>query len=571
MAAINWQPDSWMVPIVFACYLVGVVTLGIVSHRYLSRGSFVKEYFVGNRGLGPWVLALSVAATAISGGTFAGFPSLIYKNGWIMALWISSYMIVPLTTMALFGKRLNQVARMSGAVTVPDVFRDRFQSPGLGILATLILLLLLVFNLVAQFKAGALVMQGALQLPNDKLHMPLPPTFAVTTIEVGYLIGLTIFAATVVAYTSYGGFWAVTWNDVLQGLVMLTGVILMAFLAMRAVPPVTTTDGQELHGLAAATERLKQQDPALVYGPGPEVKLEETASEPGVAPQYFLPFGMAFSFFLMWSLMSPGQAGGMVRLMAFKDSASVRNALLLIAGYYLLTYMSMMIIFICARAIYPTQYLGEMGAEGTPDNIMPVMVRTVAPSWIAGLLLAAPYSAIMSTVAAFLLLISSSLVRDLYQRTINPNVSPKALKVASYSVTALVGLIVMVGALNPPKYLQYIIVFTGSGQGCAFLIPMALALYWRRATRAGVIAAMLGGFGTLLSLYVLGWIDSANWGDSLFAWLPGWNEPKLDKFSPLYLFGFDPLVWGLVVSIGLGIGVTLMTKPNEELVKKYYP
>src|SRR5207247_6345759 len=118
--------DSAQVLVAFACYLIGVMVLGIVAHRFLTRGSFVKEYFLGNRGLGPWVLALTVAATAISGGTFMGFPSLIYSKGWIMALWIASYMVVPLTTMALMGKRINQVARLAGSVTVPDVLGDRF-------------------------------------------------------------------------------------------------------------------------------------------------------------------------------------------------------------------------------------------------------------------------------------------------------------------------------------------------------------------------------------------------------------------------------------------------------------
>ena len=89
---------------------------------------------------GPWVLAFTVAGTAISGGTFMGFPALIYSKGWIMALWISSYMVVPLTALVLLGKRLNQVSRMTGAVTVSDVFRDRFRSSTLGILSTLLVL-----------------------------------------------------------------------------------------------------------------------------------------------------------------------------------------------------------------------------------------------------------------------------------------------------------------------------------------------------------------------------------------------------------------------------------------------
>src|SRR5262249_29604784 len=160
-------------------------------------------------------------------------------------------------------------------------------------------------------------------------------------------------------------------------LVMLVGVVLMAFLAMRAVPPLTVERpapgspavvAEELRGLAAATERLRQQDPRLVTGPG---------------PNNYLPLGMAFSFFLMWSLGGAGQPSGMVRLMSFRDTPSLRRALLLIAGYYILTYVSLLVIFVCARAIFPTEYLREVGSEGEPDSIMPAMTRAVAHPLVA--------------------------------------------------------------------------------------------------------------------------------------------------------------------------------------------
>jgi Na+/proline symporter len=203
----------------------------------------------------------------------------------------------------------------------------------------------------------------------------------------------------------------------------------------------------------------------------------------------------------------------------------------------------------------------------------------------------------MSTVAAFLLMISSSLVRDLYQRVINPRVSNRAIKVGSYLVTGLVGLIVLIGALNPPRFLQYIIVFIGTGLGCAFLVPMLMTLYWRRATRAGVMAAMLGGFLTVASLYALGWLDSAsrqssreaaltrpqaaqpapvepggaNWLQDNLGWIPGWGEERHDPFLPLFVGGVDTLVWGLLVSLVLGVGVSRMTRPDPQLVAKYFP
>jgi SSS family solute:Na+ symporter/sodium/pantothenate symporter len=582
-----------------------------------------------------------------------------------MALWICSYMVVPLTTMALLGKRLNQMGRLTGAVTVPDVLRDRFRSPALGILSTLLILLFLCFNLVAQFKAGGLVMQAALRLQpaeatfdraepdkdrNLVLHFRLPdgrtevqktplpheearylpeqtavdaearqvevffqvgertlskkvkfPAEKVSVpvlwppgrvpVETGYVLGLVVFALTVVGYTTYGGFWAVTWTDVLEGVVMLIGVLVMAVLAVRAVQPVeverrvgTAVVKEEVTGLAAATERLRQQDPELVRGPG---------------PKGFLPLGLAFSFFLMWSLMAAGQPSGMVRLMSFKDTPSLRRALLLVCFYYVLTYLALLVIFVCARAIFPTEYLRDVGSEGVPDRIMPEMARHLAPPLVAGLLLAAPYAAIMSTVAAFLLMISSSLVRDLWQRTFNPNVSDRTIKVASYAITGTIGVVVTLFALNPPDFLQYIIVFTGSGQGCSFLIPMAMALYWRRATRAGVLAGMLGGFLAVIALYVGGWVDSRTqatvreyreqrqaaesrgepapappqpylWMDDNLKAL-GWGEKRPDSFAPLYAGGVDPLVWGLLASLALGVGVSLLTRPDEELVRKYFP
>jgi SSS family solute:Na+ symporter/sodium/pantothenate symporter len=373
----------------------------------------------------------------------------------------------------------------------------------------------------------------------------------------GYLLGLILFSITVVAYTAYGGYWAMTWTDVLAGFVMFTGVVTLTVLALYRVEPVAG-----LHGLAAASEHLRRLAPpgdtagALVYGPG---------------PQQFLPLGMAVSFFLMWSLMSPGQPSGMVRMMSFKDTRSHRRALLVIGLYYMLVYVCLLVIFICARAIFPSEYLRGVGSRGEPDSIMPAMIRHLAHPLVAGFLLAAPFAAIMSPVSAYLLMISSSLVRDLYQRTLNPHASPRTLKRLSYAVTALVGLVAMLAALNPPEFIQYVIVFTGSGLGCAFLIPMFVSLYWRRATRQGVLAGMLGGFAAVFSLYLLGWIESTGWFGGALAWLPGWGAARASRFLPLYVGGVDPLVWGLVASLGLSVGVSLATRPDEELVKKYFP
>lgn len=494
----------------FVAYLIGVAVLGWAAHRFLSGGSFVKEYFLGNRQLGAWVLAISFAATAISGGSFMGFPALIYNNGWVMALWIAGYMVVPLCTMAILGKRINQVSRLADAVTIPDVLRDRFESPRIGLLTSFILVLFLGINLVAQFKAGGLLMLEALR---DDLTA-LGWVGDGTTNSMGYWIGLTLFVTMVVAYTAYGGFWGVTLTDVLEGLVMLFGVIVLAVLALNKVG-----------GLEAATLKLAQESPSLVFPPGPPYAGD--AWQP--ARSGYLPVLHAVSIFFQWTIIGMAQPGQLVRLMSFKDTRSLRRALSMCAVYYLLIYGSIVVVFICARALYPPATLGQVKT----DDIMPFMIRELASpisKVLAGFLLAAPYAAIMSTVAAYLLVVSSSLVRDIYQRFISPEAPPRLLKRLSIAVTAGVGGIAFAFAIHPPQFLQKVIVFSTEGLGVSLLAPVFLGLFWWRATAAGALGGMVAGL-------------SCHWG--------------------LYALGYTPLLVSLSASFAVTIGLSYLTPPTS--------
>jgi SSS family solute:Na+ symporter/sodium/pantothenate symporter len=563
--------------VAFAGYMGGVFLLGALSHQLLKKGSFLKEYFLGDRKLNAWVLGLTYVATSVSAGSFVGFPSLIYLHGWVMALWIAGYMVSGLVTKGVLAKRLNQVSRFSGAITVPDVLRDRFQSPILGSLAGIFLLFFLLFNLVGQFKAGGLIMRQAcggvtdtgvysasravtanalsragvwdegeaLRGPASR-HLTVLAFSPQSTFPANvpwaalhrnsgresedlrgprypdYVIGILIFALTVVAYTTYGGFWAVTWTDVLQGIVIVLGALLLMVLALVKVG-----------GLSNATAKLHEVDPNLLTGPG---------------PNNYLPMGMAVSFFFLWTIGAMGQPVGMVRLMACRDTPTLRRSLFMIGIYYALIYMPLVIAFVCARALYPTEYVKQS------DAIMPAMALTVTQDWplLGGLILAAPYAAAMSAVAGFLLLMSSSLVRDIYQRNFNPDVSPRFVSRVSYGTTAVVGIIVTLASLYPPTFLQYLIIFTGAGMGCTFLAPVVLGLYWRGATRRGALAAMVGGFLTVTLLYFLGWCGLGKEGKS---------GAEATGFTPYYLFGLDPVLHGLFISFAAGIIVSLLTEP----------
>src|SRR5262249_48775784 len=138
------------------------------------------------------------------------------------------------------------------------------------------------------------------------------------------------------------------------------------------------------------------------------------------------------------------------------------------------------------------------------DEAMPRLVVELANPYVAGLIMAAPYGAVMSTVSGFLLIVASGLVRDIYQRFLRPAASEREIAWASYAATVLVGAVGAIVALTPPNYLQLIIVFASGGMASAFLAPAVLGAFWRKATAAGAISAMATGATVTLGLYVLG-------------------------------------------------------------------
>src|SRR5262249_36744277 len=201
--AIHAEPPTLIALVLFTLISLG---LGVVANFAQRKGSFLEKYFLGNRSLGAFAVALTAAV--MSGGTFMGFPSLVYTFGWVVGLWIASYMVAPLTVLGVLGKRIGQISRRTGAITLPDLFRERFGSPTLGLLTSVVVMFFLTCNLVPQFKAGALIMK--LVLPSEATRW-LAGTSTPATVDVAYLAGLAIFTLTVVAYTTYGGFLAAIW------------------------------------------------------------------------------------------------------------------------------------------------------------------------------------------------------------------------------------------------------------------------------------------------------------------------------------------------------------------------
>ena len=613
----------------FLVYTLAVFVIAAFANRLLKGRDFLGEYFLGSRGLGMWAFALTFAATSASGGSFTGFPAKIYSHGWILALWIASYMVYPICTMGFLGKRINQVARKTGAITVPDMLRDRFEAPRFGLLATSLILFFLSVNLIAQFKAGSVILETlvedvtAYQQLSAWTGEQIAGYAFFDGVQPGYLVCLILFGISVIIYTTYGGFHAVVWTDVMQGIVMVFGVMLMLPLAISQVggmeagtrklaemqpPKYVALTIEPTHAIAGVHGTLlrpgegclvtSDQHGRVGYAPTQElflsdfptedvicrevrdtvslvegsrysvlVDLQETrfvlknirslprnsyAVGPGPDASFngFLPLGMAISFFFMWAISGTGQPQYMVRLMAFKDAQTLRRAIITVTIYYGIIYFPLVIIFCYARILLP-------GMDHEADKIMPAMAvkltEGINQPWLAGLLVAAPFAAVMSTVDSFLLVISSSAVRDIYQRNINPDASERTIKRLSYLTTLTVGSIALVCAVNPPQYLQDIIVYVGSGLACAFLFPVVAALYFPRSNVYGCTAGMLTGFLVHLAPHVIAKLQGGSFA------------------NPVEYFGLSPLMLGLAASLLAVVVVTPLTpSPDDRLVLKYF-
>src|SRR5262249_38846108 len=188
-------------------------------------------------------------------------------------------------------------------------------------------------------------------------------------------------------------------------------------------------------GLEQATVAgMRQTDAGFAFGPGAE--------------RAFHPITLGISYFVMWAITGMGQPSTLVRLMAFRDSRTLRYSILYLSVYNAIIYIPLIFIFVAARSILP--------GLSSSDDVMPSLVIKLANPYLAGVILAAPYGAVLSTVSGWLLIISSGLVRDLYQRFLRPTASEREIAWASYAGTVAVGVAVALVAIHPPAYLQLI-------------------------------------------------------------------------------------------------------------------
>ena len=437
-----------MILIPMIIYLILMFAIAIYTNRSSSTsGNFMEEYFIGGRSMGGFVLAMTLIATYSSASSFVGGPGVAYSlgYGWILLAMIQ----VPTAflTLGVLGKKFAIISRKIGAVTVTDYLKARYKNKFIVISTSIAMIIFFAAAMVAQFIGGAKLFE------------------AVTGYS--YVMGLVIFGIAVVIYTTIGGFKAVAITDAIQGVVMVLATIFLLVAIISAGG-----------GMEAITAKMIETNPSAL-----------TPTAGGKIP---IPFILSFWVLVGFAVLGLPQTT--VRCMGFKDSKSLHRAMVIgtvVVGFLMLG----------------MHLVGAIGAYVVPglagDGAIPGITVQVLPPVLAGIFIAGPLAAIMSTVDSMLILASASIIKDLYLNYGKGNIDEKNLNRISFVTTGVIGLIVFVFALKPPSIIVWINLFAFGGLEAAFLWPTILGLYSKKANADGAIMSIITGLASffIFSIY----------------------------------------------------------------------
>lgn len=437
---------NWQVVIPLLVFLGIIFLIGFWSSKKLSEAEgFLSDYFLGSREFGGLVLAMTMVATYGSASSFLGGPGAAYSKGFGWALLAMSQVATGYFVLLVLGKKFAIVARRYNAVTLMDFLKERYQSATVVLLAAFSTIVFLFSAMAAQWVGGAYLIQSLT--------------------GISYIGALFVFTVSVLIYVTIGGFRAVVITDTIQGVVMFIGTLLLLVAVIIA--------GGGLSNLFAD---LMEINPNLVTPFGDDGSLSAS---------YVSSY---------WILVGVGVIGLpqiAVRAMSYKDSKSMHRAILIGTVVVGVIMLGMHMIGAFGQPILP-------GID-EPDKVIPELALEVLPPWLAGILLAAPLAAIMSTVDSLLLLVSSSVVKDVYINYIKPDAPESNVKKVSMGVTGVVGVVAFLLAISPPDLLIFLNLFAFGGLQSAFIWPIVLGLYWSGANKKGAIASMIVG----ISSYVI--------------------------------------------------------------------
>ena len=422
-------------------YLLAMLAIGIVFRRRSARDSV--EFFLAGRGIGRLVLFFTMAATNFSAFTIFGLSGAGYRIGYAF------YPVMGFGTgfMALglwvIGSRVHVLARERGYVTPSDFIRDRYGSPLLKGLFSMMMILFTLPYIAIQAIAAGRSLEALAGLP--------------------YWAGALLVMGFTVCYVMLGGMRSVAWTDLVQAL-MILGFTLAGFILIAV----------RVGGLAGSARELAARYPGLFARPGLDGSLTP---------------GVWLGYLLLWLFADPMFPQLFQRFLAARDLRSLKTTVVLYPLITTFLFFLTVSIGVLGRAVFPDL------SPAQSESVYPLLLARFASPFLSTLLLTGGLAALMSTLDSQLLTMASMIGLDFGKR--------KAAPVWLHRLIVLaIGFAGYLLALRPPQTILDFVNRT-SFTGLAVLAPVVLGgLYWRRANRYGALAGILAGEAmTVLSFF----------------------------------------------------------------------
>lgn len=466
-------------------YLVVIAGIGVATWR-LNKTK--EDFIIGSRRLGAWVIALSERTAAESAWLVLGLSGALFAIGLAEVWTVVGCVAGIIASWILVAARLRVVSERFGAITLPEYF-FRVSGPqgqAVRVVSMIIITFFFSFYVAAQFLGAGKTLQ---------VTFGLHPS-----------VGMPLAAVMVVLYTMMGGFCAVCYTDVVQGLVMIVTLFVMPILGLFFLSS---------KGLNAAE--------ALAAGGSLASLVGGKTGWPAVA---------AVVGGLSWGFGYCGQPHLVTKFMAINRPEAIKTSRAVAIGWTVVAYVGACLVGLVGIAVVHYHVLDEAqigSLKADPERVLPVLATLLFPAWFAGVLISGAVAAMMSTADSQLLVTTSTVVEDFYSKALRRHVSQRRLVTMSRLVTVAVGIAAYLLAISSRRLIYDVVSLAWSGLGASFGPALLLSLYWRRMNGVGVLAAM-----------VVGAVSTAAW-----KWIPGLDAALSVRFVSFVLAAVAGVVGSL--------------------------
>ena len=433
--------------LMFLLYLVFMMIIGVYFYRKTKKDDTLSGYLLGGRSLNPLVAAISAGASDMSGWLLMGLPGAAYAAG-VSAGWIGIGLAIGTWFNWTFvAKRFRIYTEVSGnSVTISDYFDNRFRDSSriLRVVSAFFIVLFFLIYTASGFVAGARLFN--------------------TVFGLSYINGLILGCAVILIYTVLGGFLAVSWTDLFQGLLMIIALVGVPIGVISA-----------LGGTQTAITSAKEINPHVL----------NLLKNPDGSTLGF----WAIASLMAWGLGYPGMPHIITRFMAIRDADETKRARRIAIFWVFLGLLCAVLIGVLGMT-----FLKDSPLQGADEEkVFMVLIQAIFHPAIGGIFLAGVLAAIMSTVDSQLLVASSSVTKDFYQVFIKREASDKELVIIGRIAVAIIAAIAFVMALNPDNKVLDLVSYAWAGLGSTFAPIIVVSLYWKDMNRHGAFAGMLVG------------------------------------------------------------------------------